>query len=441
MKLSLNWIKKYVDLPVGLTPDELAYDLTMRTVEVEEVVDLSLNYRDIVVGKVVSVEDHLNANSLKVCKVDVGRDKIYQIVCGGTNVAEGQLVIVALPGSRVRWHGEGDLVTLEETKLRGEISQGMICAANELMLDDIFPNQTEEMIVDITEYGFEVGINIADALGLNDYIIDIDNKSLTNRPDLWSHYGIARELAAIYDVELKEIVDKEFVEYLSLNEKPKYDVKIEDEDLCKRFVGIVVDNVSIKESPLDLKILLHNIGEKPINLLVDISNYIMFALGQPTHFYDYSHVEGGIVIRRAKADEKFVSLNNDELVLNKNNLVIADHNKVLGLAGVIGGKDDSILDNTTKIVIEMANFEGINIRTTTQEHNLRTEASMRFEKQIDPERIDLCYSMLFTLLRKYYPDLRILEFKDAKAKALNEKKEIIIEIKQSFLNTRLRKNC
>lgn len=135
MKLSLNWIKKYVELPIDLTPEELAHDLTMRTVEVEEVVDLGANYEDIVVGKILAVEKHSNADNLKVCKVDVGRDKIYQIVCGGTNVFEGQLVIVALPGSRIRWHGEGDLVTLEETQLRGEISQGMICAAVELGLE------------------------------------------------------------------------------------------------------------------------------------------------------------------------------------------------------------------------------------------------------------------------------------------------------------------
>lgn len=278
MKLSLNWIKKYVDLPKNLTPDELAYDLTMRTVEVEEVVDLSLNYKDIVVGKILSIENHLNANNLKVCKVDVGREKIYQIVCGGTNIYENQLVIVALPGSKVRWHGEGDLVTLEETKLRGEISQGMICAASELMLDGIFQNETGSMITDITDYNFEVGTNIADALCLNDYIIDIDNKSLTNRPDLWSHYGIARELAAIYNVKLKNIVDEKLIKDLNLEEKLEYDIKIEDEDLCRRFVGIVVENVETKESPLELKILLNKIDEKPINLLVDISNYIMFAV-------------------------------------------------------------------------------------------------------------------------------------------------------------------
>ncbi len=439
MKLSLNWIKKYVDLPKNLTPKQLSYDLTMRTVEVEEIEDLALKYRGIVVGKVLSVEKHSNADSLKVCKVDVGKEKIYQIVCGGTNVAKDQLVIVALPGSYVRWHGEGDLVLLEETKLRGEISQGMICAASELMLDDIFIGETDHMITDITKYGFKVGENIADVLGLNDYIIDIDNKSLTNRPDLWSHYGMARELAAIYNVSLKNIIDEEFVQYLSLDEKPEYSIEIEDEDLCKRFVGIVADNVEVKESPLELKIALHNIGENPINLLVDISNYIMFSLGQPTHFYDYTHVKNGLIIRRAKEGEKLITLGDEELNLSPNNLVIADHEKVLGLAGIIGGKNDSISPDTKKIVIEMANFNAINVRTTAQEYNQRTEASIRFEKQIDPQRIDLSYTMLFTMLRKYYPELRILEFKDVRAEDLNLKKEVIIEIKQSFINNRLGK--
>ena len=439
MKLSLNWIKKYVDLPKDLSSHQLSYDLTMRTVEVEEIIDLSAQYRSVVVGKVLSVEDHSNADALKVCKVDIGKEKIYQIVCGGKNVAANQLVIVALPGSFVRWHGEGDLVTLEETQIRGEISQGMICSAKELMLENIFTNETEYMITDITKYGFEVGKNIADVLGLNDHIIDIDNKSLTNRPDLWSHYGMARELAAIYNLELKSVVDEDFVQYLNLNEKPEYTIKIQDEALCKRFVGIVVDNVEVKESPLELKIALNNIGEKPINLLVDISNYIMFALGQPTHFYDYNHINKGLIIRRAEVDEKFLTLNNEELILSNQNLVIADHEKILGLAGVIGGKNDSISETTTKVVIEMANFDGINVRTTAQEYNERTEASIRFEKQIDPQRIDLSYSMLFTMLRKYYPDLRILEFKDAKASDLDLNEEKLIEIKQSFIDSRLGK--
>lgn len=439
MKLSLNWIKKYINLPEDLSSQQLAYDLTMRTVEVEEIVDLSLQYKDIVVGKVLSVENHSNADSLKVCKVDVGKDRVYQIVCGGTNVAVNQLVIVALPGSYVRWHGEGELVHLEKTQIRGEISQGMICSAKELMLEDIFTGESDYMITDISEYGFEVGQNIAKALGLDDYIIDIDNKSLTNRPDLWSHYGMARELAAIYNLELKNIVDEEYVQYLSLDDKTEYNIQIKDEDLCKRFVGIVVDNVEVKESPLELKIALHNIDEKPINLLVDISNYIMFALGQPTHFYDYDKIDKGIVIRRAKNGERFLTLNNEDLSLNSNNLVIADHEKILGLAGVIGGKKDSISDNTSKLVIEMANFDGINIRTTAQEYNERTEASMRFEKQIDPNRIDLTYTMLFTMLRKYYPNLRILEFKDARASDLNLYEEKFIEIKQSFIDIRLGK--
>lgn len=439
MKLSLNWIKKYVDLPKDLTVTQLAHDLTMKTVEVEEVINLSENYNDILIGKILSVEDHSNADSLKVCKVDVGRDKIYQIVCGGTNLYVDEIVIVALPGSKVRWHGEGELVTLEETKLRGEISQGMICAANELGLGDVFV-EDEALITDLTEYNFEVGMNVADALGLNDYIIDIDNKSLTNRPDLWSHYGIAREIAAIYNLELKSVEDKAFVDFLNFDVKAKYNLEIKDKDLCKRFVSIVVDNVSDKESPLELKMLLHNIGEKPINLLVDISNYLMFSLGQPMHFYDYDKIKEGIIIRRAFEGEKFITLDDEELELNTNNLVIADHEKVLGLAGVIGGKNDSITKDTKKIVIEMANFDALNVRETSQEYDIRTNASMRFEKNIDPTRIDTCFNLLFTTLRKYFPSLEIIEYNDQKSISDGEmyKKEII-DISQSFLDTRLGK--
>lgn len=438
MKLSLNWIKQYVELPHNLTPEQLSYDLTMRTVEVEEIIDLSAQYRDIVVGKILTVENHSNADMLKVCKVDLGKDKIYQIVCGGKNLYENQLVIVALPGSYIKWHGEGDLVQLEETQLRGEISQGMICSSKEIGLENIFIEE-EQNITDITEYGYEVGKNIADVLGLNDYIIDIDNKSLTNRPDLWSHYGIARELAAIYNVDLINIEDQEFIDYLNLTDKPKYNIVIEAEDLCKRFVGIVVDDVSFKETPIEIKILLNNIGEKSVNLLVDISNYIMFALGQPMHFYDYDKIVDGIIVRKAINEERIFTLNNEELVLNSNNLVIADKEKILGLAGIIGAKDYSVTEDTKKIVIEIANFDALNIRTTSQELNQRTESSIRFEKNIDIQRIDLCFNLLFKTLRKYYPNIRILEYMDARASDLNDKVNIEIEVKQSFLDKRLGK--
>ena len=205
MKISLNWIKDYVELPKNMDMDKLAYDLTMSTVEVENVKYLSENFENIVVGIIKEVYPHPNADKLRICKTYIGGDELYEIVCGGTNLKPEMKVIVARPGARVRWHGEGDLVEIKKIKLRGVESYGMICAACEVGLADLFPPSNEGEIVDLSDFDVSAGSNVAEALGLNDVILEIDNKSLTNRPDLWGHYGIAREIAALYDLKLKNI--------------------------------------------------------------------------------------------------------------------------------------------------------------------------------------------------------------------------------------------
>ena len=203
MRVSLNLIKKYVDLPSDLTSKQIAYDLTLRTVEVESVENTAEKYHDIVVGKILEISAHPNADLLRICKVDIGLDAPVQIVCGGSNLYEGEKVVVSKPGAEVVWHGEGEPVVIKETKMRGESSYGMICGATEVYLDKFFPPKDDHEIVDLTEVECYPGQNIADVICMNDTVIEIDNKSLTNRPDLWGHYGIARELSAIYNLKLK----------------------------------------------------------------------------------------------------------------------------------------------------------------------------------------------------------------------------------------------
>ena len=207
MNVSMKFISRYVDLPADLTYDQIAYDLTMRTVEVEDVINTAAKFHDIVVGEIKEVKAHPNADALKVCIVDVGEDDLKQIVCGGSNLTAGHRVCVAKPGSEVVWHGEGEPVKLKETKLRGVSSYGMICGATEVYLADIYPPKDEREIVDFTDLGVEceVGQCVAEAAGVDDVILEIDNKSLSNRPDLWGHYGVARELAAIYKVPFNEL--------------------------------------------------------------------------------------------------------------------------------------------------------------------------------------------------------------------------------------------
>ena len=205
MKVSLNLIRKYVDLPEGLTDEQIAYDMTLRTVEVEEVENTAKKFHDIVVGEILEIKEHPNADKLRICMVDIGEEEPVQIVCGGSNLYVGEHVVVSKPGAEVVWHGQGEPVKITKTKMRGESSYGMICASTEVYLSDFFLNEGEEEIVDLKGFDCKPGDSVADLFGMNDTVLEIDNKSLSNRPDLWGHYGIARELSAIYDAPLKEL--------------------------------------------------------------------------------------------------------------------------------------------------------------------------------------------------------------------------------------------
>ena len=431
MRVSLNFIKKYIDLPKDITNEQIAYDLTLKTVEVEDVIDTAKKYHDIVVGKILEVNPHPDADKLKVCIVDIGEKEPVQIVCGGSNLYEGELVVVCKPGAEVIWHGEGEPVLIKETKMRGVDSYGMICGAEEVFLSEFFPPQSETEIVDLKDIECTPGQNIADVVCMNDTVLEIDNKSLTNRPDLWGHYGIARELSAIYDVPLKEL------ETIELNNLPSYDVEIKESSKCRRYIGIKIDNVYVKESPIWMKALITNSGMRPINLLVDITNYVMLATGQPLHAFDESHVDGSkIIVRNAKKDEKLLLLDGNEIDLTEDDLVIADSNSPLALAGIRGGAKDSILDDTKSILLEIANFTAETIRKTGKRFDEKTDSSIRYEKNIDTERVDLGKSMALSLIKEFYPESKIVSFGEAYPVKTERAK---IEVPKEFLNVRLGK--
>ena len=431
MNISMKFISRFVDLPSDLTYDQIAYDLTMRTVEVEDVIDTSLKFHDIVVGEIKEVKAHPNADALRVCIVDVGEDELKQIVCGGSNLTAGHKVCVAKPGSEVVWHGEGEPVKLKETKLRGVSSYGMICGATEVYLADIYPPKDEREIVDFTELGVEceAGQSVAAAAGIDDVILEIDNKSLSNRPDLWGHYGVARELAAIYKVPFNEI-SAELPEGI-----PAYDIEIEDPDRCPRYTGTKIENVYVKESPAWMKTLITNAGMRPINAIVDITNFVLLGIGQPMHAFDSTHVEGEkIIVRNAKPGEKLVLLDDKELDLNDHTLMICDEKEPMGLAGIKGGKKDSILDTTTSVLLEVADFTAPGIRRTEREFDEKTDAGMRYEKGIDTQRIDIGLDMALSLFKEIYPECSITAFGDCyPQKTENE----VIDITQDFLDRRL----
>ncbi|MCB0320537.1 MAG: phenylalanine--tRNA ligase subunit beta, partial [Bdellovibrionales bacterium] len=413
MKVSLNWIKDYVPLPDSLTPSQLSYDLTMTTVEVEGYEDLGAALDKIVIGKVVSLAKHPQADRLTLVQTDVGEAEPKEIVCGGDNLREGMLVAVAPPGSKVRWHGEGDLVELKETKIRGVKSFGMICASNEIGLAELFPLKSEKEIVDLSSLHVTPGTPIADALGLRDIIFEIDNKSLTNRPDLWGHYGIARELAAIYSLPLSPLPVPPNVDAIKKLGTKALRAQIQDTDLCTRYIGALIENVSVCESPNWLKSRLSSVGQRPIDLIVDLTNYVMFALGQPTHAFDAKNVSNtSITVRRAQEKEGLVLLDAKEIALTSNALVIADDKQSVALAGIMGGENSGVSPETTTLLLESANFEPVQVRHTATRYGLRTEGSMRWEKGIDSPRAEAGADLFFALLHQLQPSATVVEYLD-----------------------------
>jgi phenylalanyl-tRNA synthetase beta chain len=362
MLISFNWLKKFVKLADSTTPEEVAQKLTMSTVEVEGIIKQGEHLENVVVGKILKVEKHPQADKLNLCTVDLGSEQLT-IVCGGSNVAEGMLVAVAKVGARVRWHGEGDLITLEPATIRGVESRGMICGADEIGLNEMFPKKSEKEIVDLTSVlattpnpplerrgnggllplprGGWVGLPLAEALGLNDVIFEIDNKSLSNRPDLWGHYGIAREVAVLFNREVDEYETKK----IKPGKEIELKVAVENQTLCPRYMAVQLSGIKINSSPAWMQQALISVGVRPINAIVDITNYVMLEIGQPLHAFDAAKVSSAnnqvssIVVRKARENEKIKLLDGKEYSLPGETLVIAGEEKALAIGGVFEWED------------------------------------------------------------------------------------------------------
>jgi len=372
MKISYNWIKEYLDLNVK--PVDLAEKIERTSVEVDGVTTPSDGLKKIVVGHVLSMEAHPDSDHLHVCQVDVGEDEPLQIVCGAPNVAAGQNVIVALPGSRI-----ADNVKIKKSKMRGIPSAGMICALQEIGFpEDVVPKDYVDGIYVLPEDATP-GDAVYDYLGMNDSLIDLD--VTPNRGDMLSLYGTLHDLAAIYDkpVELDHPEVKE--DGAAIADQLTIHV---DEALSPQYRMRLVKNVKLAPSPMWLQIRLWNAGMRPINNVVDITNYIMMKYGQPLHAFDYDKFNGeDVYVRTAKAGEKLTTLDENDHDLDENDIVIADQKGPIALAGVMGGLDASIQDGTTTVAIESAVFEHDHIRKAAQRHNLHTDASQRFERGVN----------------------------------------------------------
>ena len=308
----------------------------------------------------------------------------------------------------------------------------MICGAVEIGLADLFPTKEEAHILDLSDFDAPAGTPLADALDLNDIILEIDNKSMTNRPDLWGHYGIAREIAALYDLPMVEFPHFD----RNVENTSGFHVTVEDAERCPRMIGTQIENVCVKPAPYWMQVRIWKTGMRPINALVDITNYVMLATGQPSHAYDSDHIAGHIIVRRAKAGETLTLLNGKELPLSTDDLTIADDADIVGLAGVMGGAKDSILPTTSKVILEIANFQAAGIRRTALRYDNRTEASARYEKAIDPERCDQALDLSMQLFSDLYPEMKVTGLVDEYPRHL---KQAEIDVPLSWLERRLGK--
>ena len=410
MKISINWLKDFVE--ISKAPEKLGLALTTHSFEIDAVEKMDENLENIVVGVIEKIKKHPNADRLKICEVDVGgqnaSDKKLEIVCGGTNLSEKMKVAVAKTGAYVQWHGEGDLVKLEKTKVRGVESSGMICSANEIGLGT--GHEEEREILDISFCEARAGVSLARALKLDDVVLDVDNKSLTHRPDCWGHYGVAREVSAVFGKKLKPYAPKKLVASVGKNlGTQKLSVKIESPKLCRRYMGLIMDGIEVGASPEWMQARLRAAGSRPINNIVDITNYVMLELGQPMHAFDLGLLDTSeIIVRSAKDGENFVGLDGEKYVLEKNMCVIADKKKIIALGGVKGGENSGIKDKTRAVVLEAANFDPITVRKTSQKLDLRTDSSARFEKSLDPNMVELAMARCVELIQEICPKAKIV---------------------------------
>ncbi len=401
MLISLNWLKDYIKISEDLSPEELGNILTLHTAEVEDIINQAKSFEKMVIGKIVEVKRHPDADKLRIAMTDIGEKNPVQIVCGGSNVREGIVVPVALPGSYVKWHGEGDLIKLEPAKIRGEESFGMICAGEEIGLPACPEGEITELHIDA-----KPGTPLAKALELDDTVIEIDNKSLTHRPDLWGHYGIAREVAALTGTKLKKISPKADVKFSKKSDK-NLSVEVKNTDLCPRYIGVKISGIKVTESPEWLQKKLKAAGHATYNNIVDITNFIASELGQPMHAFDSRHIEGGIVVRTAKKGEKMTTLDGKERKLTDKMLLICDHKKAVAIAGVMGGQNSEVKTDTEEIIFEAANFDAPSVRKTSTALGLRTESVQRFEKSLDPLLPELALLRAIELTLKLCPDAKI----------------------------------
>lgn len=391
MFLSMNWISDFVDF-TGLDKVELIHKFSLSTAEVEnEIFFKGSDISGIVCAEIKSVESHPDSKKLHLLKVDAGNGELTDVVCGAPNVRVGLKTAFAKVGAQI-----GD-ITISPRKLAGYTSNGMCCSESEIGISD-----DNSGIMEITD-DIANGTDLKDVYEIEDIIFEVDNKSLTNRPDLWGHYGIAREFAAIAGRELKPLDTVDLSQYDAL---PKVDMKIED-DLCQRYSCLQVENINTNVSPVNMRIRLYYCGMRAINFLADLTNYLMLEMGQPMHAFDSRRVEK---IRIKRFDKPFVfqTLDGVERNIDENTLMICNGDTPVAIAGIMGGLDSEIVEDTTTLTLESATFNAVSTRKSTVRLAHRTDASMRYEKCLDPEMTVPAIARFVKLLTDVDKDVKVV---------------------------------
>ena len=403
MKISINWLKEYLETKSN--PEEISDILTNLGLEVEKILPFESvkgGLTGVVAGKVLKCEKHPNADRLKVTSIDLGNNETSEIVCGATNIMEGQIVPIAKVGSKI-YTNSGDEIKIKKSKIRGVVSNGMVCAEDEIGLGE---SHDGIMVLDSK---IKPGTPISEVFNVeNDNILEI---GLTpNRSDAMSHYGVARDLKAYYDLnsQTSKITLPSINDFESVKIDEDFEVSVKDTDKCPFYSGLIIKNIKVGPSSKELQNKLKSIGLKPINNIVDITNFIMHEIGQPLHAFDLDKIKN-ITVKSVKSNTKFKTLDDNIINLDSDDLMICSNNDPLCLAGIYGGYDSGVSNSTTNLFLESAIFDSVTIRKSSKRHQLFTDASYRYERGVDPEKVLYALKRASILIKEANQEANISE--------------------------------
>ena len=403
MKISINWLKEYLETKSN--PEEISDILTNLGLEVEKILPFESvkgGLSGVVAGKVLKCEKHPNADRLKVTSIDLGNNETSEIVCGAPNIMEGQIVPIAKVGSKIYTNG-GDEIKIKKSKIRGVVSNGMVCAEDEIGLGE---SHDGIMVLDSK---IKPGTPISEVFNVeNDNILEI---GLTpNRSDAMSHYGVARDLKAYYDLnsQTSKITLPSINDFESVKIDEDFEVSVKDIDKCPFYSGLIIKNIKVGPSSKELQNKLKSIGLKPINNIVDITNFVMHEIGQPLHAFDLDKIKN-ITVKSVKSNTKFKTLDDNIINLDSDDLMICSNNDPLCLAGIYGGYDSGVSNSTTNLFLESAIFDSVTIRKSSKRHQLFTDASYRYERGVDPEKVLYALKRASILIKEANQEANISE--------------------------------